>query len=280
MKNHKEEFSLERMARMLGVCRSRFYSWEKNPFNSRFIEDLSMKVDILDAYDESKHRSGSPKIRKALLKKGRHVSQRRVLRLMREEGLYPKIRKKYRVTTDSKHDYPTPPNLVARDFTAQAPNEKWVSDITYIRAGRRWWYLCVFIDLYSRKVVGWSFSASLKHDFVISALRMAVNGRQPLAGLIVHSDRGVQYACDAFRLALRENKIIRSMSRKGNCWDNAVAESFFHSLKSEIGSEFQDEEVAYREIFEYIEIMYNKKRLHSTLGYCTPDEFEGLGKCA
>jgi len=244
------------------------------------MEEFQMKLRIRALFKESRERAGSPKIAEDLRKESWRVSTRRVKRLMREDGFFPRIRKKYRVTTDSRHNYPVAPNLLERNFTVSAPNQVWVSDITYLRVGSRWMYLAVFIDLFSRLVVGWDLSDSLHHGFVLNAFSRAFWRRKPGARLMVHSDRGVQYACDAFRNALKECRCIQSMSRKGDCWDNAVAESFFHLLKSELGEDFVCREHAYRELFEYIEIDYNRKRTHSTLGYLSPATFEAMKKYA
>jgi putative transposase len=280
MKQFRPIFSVERMAHVLEVTRSGFYAWLLRPCCNRRMEDRKLTLEIRALFEKSKRRSGSPKITDALRKNGRKISRKRVFRLMRKEGLRPCIRKKYRVTTDSRHSYPVAPNLLNRHFTVNRPNCVWVSDITYLRVCNRWMYLVVFIDLYSRMVVGWALSDTLHHQFVLDAFNRALWRRRPLKGLMVHSDRGVQYACDAFRNALTVNGFIQSMSRKGNCWDNAVAESFFHVLKSELGDRFTDKYRAYQDIFEYIEIDYNRQRTHATLGYHSPAGFETMNKCA
>jgi putative transposase len=244
------------------------------------MEEFQMKRRIRALFAESKERAGSPKIADALRKENWRVSTRRVKRLMREESICPRLRKKYRVTTDSRHDYPVAPNLLDRNFTVSAPNQVWVTDITYLRVNNRWMYLVVFIDLFSRMVVGWGLSATLHHGFVLNAFYRAFWRRKPGILLMIHSDRGVQYACDAFRNALKDCRCIQSMSRKGDCWDNAVAESFFHVLKSELGETFMSEDHAYQELFQYIEIDYNRKRAHSTLGYFPPAVFEAMKKYA
>jgi putative transposase len=280
MKQYRSEFSVERMARVLEVTRSGFYAWLVRPSGKRAAEDRQLTLEIRSEFAKSKRRSGSPKITEALRDNGRKVSRKRVSRLMRQEGLKPCIRKKYRVTTDSRHTYPVAQNLLNRNFTVESPNRVWVSDITYLRVNNRWMYLVVFIDLFSRMVVGWSLSDSLQHQFVVDAFYRALWRRRPPKGLMVHSDRGVQYACDAFRNVLAVNGVIQSMSRKGNCWDNAVAESFFHVFKSELGDRFTDKTNAYQDIFEYIEVDYNHNRTHATLGYKSPANFEILKKCA
>ena len=211
------------------------------------------------------------------------VGKNRVARRMREAGLRSIVRRKYRpATTDSKHSQPVAENLLQRDFKVAEPDRVWVSDITYIATERGWLYLTVFLDLFSRMVVGWALSSSLSTQMVLSALYRAIGNRRPGAGLIIHSDRGVQYASEAFRGVLKENHFVQSMSRKGNCWDNAVAESFFGILKSELvhHERFTGHQDTLRALFEYIEIDYNRKRKHSTLGYQTPAQFEQAMKSA
>ena len=195
---------------------------------------------------------------------------------MKAAGLRSIVRRRYRVTTDSKHSHPVADNLLKRDFTAAEPNTVWVSDITYIATERGWLYLAVFLDLYSRMVVGWALSRSLSSQMVRMALQRAIRRRRPEVGLIIHSDRGVQYACKDFRQMLNKHDFVQSMSRKGNCWDNAVAESFFSIIKSELihHERFKDRKDALPVLFEYIEVYYNRKRKHSTLGYQTPIQIE------
>jgi putative transposase len=280
MKDYRSFFSVERMANVLEVTRSGYYAWLKRPLSNRAKEDMRLTLEIRALFEKSKKRSGSPKITNALQKNGIKISRKRVCRIMRKNGLRSCIRKKYRVTTDSRHSYPVAPNLLNRRFTVSYPNLVWVSDITYLKVGNRWMYLVVFIDLYSRMVVSWALSDSLEHQFVLDAFKRALWQRRPPKGLMVHSDRGVQYACDTFRNAIKTTGCIQSMSRKGNCWDNAVAESFFHLFKSELGEEFSDNHSAYHDIFEYIEIDYNRQRTHETLGYYSPAIFETMKQCA
>lgn len=203
---------------------------------------------------------------------------------MRKMGIASKVRKTFKATTNSKHNYPVAPNSLNRNFTASAPNKVWVSDITYIRTKCGWVYLTVFIDLFSRLVTGWAISHSLSHEMVLEALQRAIWRRKPAKGLMIHSDRGVQYACDGFRNQLKKHGFVQSMSRKGDCWDNAVSESFFKTLKTELIYHvdlFNIHQVK-RELFEYIELFYNRRRLHATLGYKTPADFEQIEfkKCA
>jgi putative transposase len=235
-------------------------------------------------FKENKARCGSFKIAELLQQKGHEVSRSNVARRMKAMALRAKPRRKYRKTTDSNHAEPVAPNLLNRQFTVDRPNQVWVTDITYLRTLAGWAYLTVFVDLFSRMVVGWAVSSSLSHEAVVRALWRAVHRRKPGPGLMIHSDRGVQYACGAFRSMLEQLKFVQSMSRKGDCWDNAVAESFFRTLKTEW---YYDASLlslghAERELFEYIERFYNGQRLHATLGYLTPLQFEALAraKCA
>ncbi len=270
------------MCRVFSVSRSGYYSWRHRPESRRAIENRRLGAHIKAIYNESKGRYGSPKITDELNDMGFPVSKNRVARRMKEAGIRSIVRRKHRVTTDSKHSHPVADNLLQRNFTTNAPDVVWVSDITYIPTTSGWMYLTVFIDLFSRIVVGWSLSSSLSADMVIAALQRGIRNRRPDAGLIIHSDRGVQYACKDFRNVLSKHSFIQSMSRKGDCWDNAVAESFFGILKTELvhHERFRGPQDTLRAIFEYIEIFYNRKRKHSTLGYKTPAQFEEAMKSA
>ena len=273
---HRAQWSVEEMCRVLEVSRSGFYDWQQRPISPRAEETLRLDTEIRELFEASKQRSGSPKITRALRARGWRVSENRVARRMRELGLRSIVRRRFRVTTNSKHHFPVAPNRLQRNFTAQHSNQIWVSDITYLRVGGRWLYLAVFIDLYSRRVVGWALSSSLDHTVVLKALQRAVARRRPPRGLIIHSDRGVQYACTEFTKWATGRGFVMSMSRKGDCWDNAVAESFFHVLKTELTYHCRwfDYEQAHRSLFEYIEIFYNRERSHSTLDYLSPEQFE------
>jgi transposase InsO family protein len=235
-----------------------------------------LDAEIREIYDASKGRYGSPKITQELHDRGRRVSKNRVARRMRDAGLRSKVRRKYRVTTDSKHHFPVAPNLLERNFTTKLPDTVWVSDITYLATRTGWLYLTVIIDLFSRMVVGWALSSSLSHEMVVTALKRAVKNRRPGKGLIFHSDRGVQYACTDFRKELGKHDFVQSMSRKGNCWDNAVAESFFGIMKTELvyHERYEGHQDTLHSIFEYIEVFYNRERKHSTIGYVSPVEYE------
>ena len=258
------------------MSRSGYYRWLKRKPSQRELDNQQLDAEIREIYDNSKGRYGSPKIKKELVDRGRKVSKNRVARRMRKAGLRSKIRRKYRVTTDSRHNLPVAPNLLERNFTAEAPDRVWVSDITYLNTRSGWLYLTVIIDLFSRMVVGWALSSSLSHEMVVTALKRAVRRRHPAKGLIFHSDRGVQYACADFRKQLTKHEFIQSMSRKGDCWDNAVAESFFGIMKTELvyHERYEGHQDTLHSIFEYIEAFYNRQRRHSTLDYLCPAEYE------
>ena len=270
-------FSIEKMCKTFKVSRSGYYDWLKRKPSKRAIEREKIEGAITMIYRKSKGRYGSPKITKELEKSGMVVSRPRVARIMKSKGLKSIIQKKHRVlTTDSKHGYPVAENHLNRDFTALAPAQKWVSDITYIGTDQGWLYLTIIMDLYDRKIIGWAMSDTMTtRDTVLAAWRMALVNR-PLNGpLIFHSDRGAQYASNEFKEQLRGKSVTQSMSRKGNCWDNAVAENFFKILKSEMGNHHHFSSLlhAKNELFEFIEIWYNRNRIHSYLGYVTPEEY-------
>lgn len=267
------------MCKVLNVSRSGFYAWLSRGPSERFKTNKELIVQIKMIFDQSKQTYGSPRITAELHKQNYEVSRPRVARLMKQQKIYSKVRKRYVVTTDSKHKYPTAPNLMQRNFMANDPGTKWVSDITYIKVKSQWLYLTTVIDLFDRKVIGWALSNTMSADqTTVSALKMALSNRELHPSIIFHSDRGIQYACNEFTALLKQNNITQSMSRKGNCWDNAVAESFFKSIKTECTNHinFNSNEHAKLEIFKYIEIWYNRKRRHSSLGYATPLEMEKL----
>ena len=264
------------MCRVLKVSRSGYYRWLKRKPSQRKLDNQRLDAEIREIYDGSKGRYGSPKITQELRDRGRRVGKNRVAKRMRKTGLRSKIRRKYRVTTDSKHQFTVSPNVLERNFTAQAPDKVWVSDITYLATRSGWLYLTVIIDLFSRMVVGWALSSSLSHEMVVVALKRAIRRRRPAKGLMFHSDRGVQYACNDFRKVLNKHEFIQSMSRKGDCWDNAVAESFFGIMKTELvyHQRYEGHQDTLHSIFEYIEVFYNRQRRHSTLDYLCPAEYE------
>lgn len=269
------------MSVVLKVSSSGFYKWLTRPKTNRELRTESLSEQIKIEYEKSNQIYGSPRITQELKKKHRQVSRSYVARLMKRLNLRSRIRKKYKVTTDSGHGYPVAANLLQRDFAADALSQKWVGDITYIKTGSGWVYLTTVIDLADRKVVGWAFSNDMTAaNTTVKALKMAIKNRGVKSGLLFHSDRGVQYACDEFRLLLNKSGITQSMSRKGNCWDNAVAESFFKTLKTEFvyHRKFINREVAKLEVFSYIEGFYHAKRTHSSIGYRTPNEMELIYK--
>jgi len=276
MAAHRDEHRVEKMARNLGVTRSGFYAWTRRGKAARREHDERLTASITGIQREVKYRYGSPRMTRELRRRGLCVGHNRVARLMRDGELGARRRKAYRVTTRSNHSHPVAENVLLRHFSVPAANRVWVSDITYIATAEGWMYLCVVLDLYSRRVVGWSMGRSLGAELAVNALLMAVLHRRPPRDLVLHSDRGVQYCSGAFRRHLKEHGIRQSMSRKGDCWDNACAETFFASLKTELIGDriFQTREQARRELFEYIELFYNRRRLHSYLGYLSPEEFE------
>jgi transposase InsO family protein len=264
------------MCRVFEVSRSGYYRWLKRKPSRRQIDNQRLDAEIKEIYDHKKGRYGSPKISQELKDRGWKVSKSRVAKRMRKMGLRSVIRRKFRVTTDSKHHFPVAPNLLERNFTAEAPDKVWVSDITYLATRTGWLYFTVIIDLFSRMVVGWALSSSLSHEMVVTALKRAIKNRRPGNGLIFHSDRGVQYACTDFRKQLGKHGFVQSMSRKGDCWDNAVAESFFGIMKTELvyHQRYEGHRDTLHSIFGYIEAFYNRERRHSTLGYLPPVEYE------
>lgn len=278
MKEHQSSHSVGMMAKTLGISRSGYYAWKGRPKSPRYQNDKEAEDLIREIQKKVKNRYGSPRMKRELLRHGLTVGHNRVARIMKQTGLSAKPKKKYRVTTQSGHAHAPAGNLLGRNFAVAEPDRVWVSDVTYVATAEGWVYLCVILDLCGRTVVGWSISKSLATDLIFQALWMALLRRRPPRGLMFHSDRGVQYASKAFRRALRRGGCVQSMSRKGNCWDNACAESFFKTLKTElIGRIIYASRMAAREaIFEYIEVFYNRQRLHSSLGYMTPLEYEAL----
>ena len=279
MKDHQQVFAVGKMCRVFQVSRSGHYHWLNRKPSPRELENQELRTNILEVHKLTKFRLGSPKIQKELEDRGFYISRPRVARLMKELQIRSIIHRKFRVvTTDSNHGHAISPNLLDRDFAATRPGQKWVSDITYVRTNQGWLYLTIVMDLYDRKIIGWSMSRTMEADrTAIAAFKMAIQNRPVNPDeLIFHSDRGVQYACEEFRKLLKAYRINQSMSRKGNCWDNAVAENFFKILKSELI--YQIHKLQYEqtriEIFEFIEIWYNKKRKHSYLNYLSPEQFE------
>ncbi len=272
----KANHTVRALCRNLDVSPAGYYAWAGREPSKREREDAVLTVHIRAIHRASRGTYGSPRIRAQLRRDGFDVSRKRVVRLMNEAGIEGQKPKRWRTTTDSKHDLPVAPNLLERDFTADAPDRVWVSDITYIRTWEGWVYLAVFIDQFSRRVVGWAAAEHMRTELVVDALEMAVRRRQPAPGLIVHSDRGSQYASGLFQHHLASRGFVASMSRRGDCWDNAVAESFFGSLKSDLLERYSwpTRDGVIEALTEHIEVFYNAQRLHSSLGYRTPAEVE------
>jgi transposase InsO family protein len=276
IKNHEKIFPIEKMCKVLKVSQSGFYRWKQTIISKRNQRMNLIKEKITTIYFESKQRYGSPRITKELNILGYKISRITVAKYMNKLGLRSKLSKKFKVTTDSKHSYLMVENVLNRQFSASEPSKVWVSDITYIYTKEGFMYLTTIIDLYDRKIIGWSLSNGMSTDETsLAAWKMAIKNRSVTTGLIFHSDRGIQYANHKFANILGSYKVTRSMSRKGNCWDNAVAESFFKSLKTELiyGNKLISKVQMKLEIFEYIEIWYNRKRRHSALNYKTINEF-------
>lgn len=264
------------MCKVLQVSRSSYYNWRKNPEGVREIKKESMKANILKAYIDTHGYYGSPRLTVELCSQNKRVSRTTVARYMKEMKLKSKLKRKFIATTSSDHKEPVAENLLNRQFNPTEPGVAYVSDITYLRTLAGFIYLTTVIDLFDRKVIGWAISYGMStEETVLPALRMAVKNRKPKAGAIFHSDRGVQYACKKTRNLLLSHGFIQSMSRKGNCWDNAVAESFFKTLKCEriYGYKLKTKEELSKIIFEYIEIWYNRRRRHSALNNLTIEEF-------
>jgi putative transposase len=264
------------MCEQLGVSRSGYYAWQCREPSKRQQDDAVLVEAIKKSHEESRGTYGSPRVLDDLKEQGFEVGRRRVARLMAEEGLTGTPPKPFKRTTDSKHSHDIADNILDREFSVEAPDTTWATDITYVRTWEGWMYLAVVVDLFSRRIVGWATAAHMRTGLVLSALDMALGRRVPARGLLHHSDRGSQYASHDYRDALRKNNIVCSMSRKGDCWDNAVVESFFGTLKKELihRRPWATMKAAREAIVEYIEVFYNSKRKHSTLGYLSPANFE------
>jgi len=270
------------MCRFLGVSRSAYYAWLHRVQTPREKDDIDLAAIIQDVFRKGRGAYGTRRIQKSVANQGRTASRRRIGRLMREAGLACKTKRKFKATTDSKHDLPMAPNRLDRQFNVNQPNQVYAGDVTYLHTQEGWLYLAIVIDLYSRQVVGWSMAEHMRAKLVNDALLMAVWKRKPPKGLLWHTDRGSQYASESHRALLRRHGIEQSMSRKGNCWDNAVSESFFHTLKTELTHHqtYQTRDEAKQAVFEYIEVFYNRERLHSANGYLSPINYELWHKAA
>jgi putative transposase len=274
----KVAFPVAVLCRVLSVSTSGYYASLRRPPSLRARRDRELVDKIRRSHFASKRRYGSPRVYADLQAEGQRVGRKRVARLMREQRLVARVRRRFRTTTDSKHAFPVAPNLLARDFTATAPDQRWVTDITYLWTQQGWLYLAVILDLFSRRVVGWATSPNVDRHLALAALDMALVKRRPPAGLLHHSDRGSTYASHDYRRALAARGFRCSMSRKGDCWDNAVAESFFATLKREMdrADDLPSHSVAALLVGEYIDGFYNVRRRHSAIDYCSPIEFELL----
>jgi transposase InsO family protein len=273
---HVKWFTVAFMCRVLGVAPSGYYAWLGRSPSKHATKDEALGVHIRTSFATSKRRYGSPRVHADLKAAGHKVARKRVARLMRQDGLRARPRRRFVCTTQSKHQHAVAPNVVARQFDVLAPNLVWVSDLTYLRTRLGFVYMAVVLDLFSRRVVGWAVSRELDADVAVEAMRRALAVRQPSSGLVHHSDRGIHYACEDYRTLLASKDITPSMSRKGNCWDNAVAESFFSSFahELEIDADWYDVHDVERAACEYIDGFYNPNRRHSHNRYLSPVDFE------
>ena len=280
MQQHRKAWPLGVMARTLQVTRSGYYAWLGREPSPRSHRRATLSAVICEVHRGSRQTYGSPRVTAALRQDGVTCCVNTVARIMREDGLAAKIRRRFKVTTDSSHDLPTAPNRLARRFERRRPNQAWVGDITFIATEEGWLYLATEMDLYSRRIVGWSLSDRITSELVAAALAMAIERRRPETGLLHHSDRGCQYASESFRAQLADHGMVCSMSRKGNAYDNAPMESFYSTLKRELihRTTYATRDQARAAVFEYIEVFYNRRRLHSTLGYLSPTDYEAKGK--
>lgn len=272
----KASFPVAMLCDVLDVSRSGYYAWATRAEPKRKASDAQLAVEIVAIHRRSRGTYGSPRVHAELRAKGFSVSKKRVERLMRERGVEARRKRRFRRTTDSNHSMPVAPNLLGRHFMTNAPNTAWVTDVTYIQTGEGWLYLAVMLDLFSRRVVGYAMSAQNDRLLALEALARALRARRPPRGLLHHSDRGSPYASEDYREVLRNRGIVASMSRTGDCWDNAVAESFFATLKTELtdAMNYPTRDAAMASIRDYLETFYNDARRHSHLGYLSPVEFE------
>jgi len=264
------------LCQVLDVSRSGFYAWRRRRRSSRSKSDAQLAVEIRLAHKRSHGRYGSPRVHRELKARGHRVGKKRVERLMREDALQGRRKRRFRRTTDSNHVMPIAPNVLERNFETSGPNKVWVTDVTYIATAAGWLYLAVLLDLFSRRVVGWAVSEYNDTALALSALQRALSARHPTPGLVHHSDRGSPYASEVYRTALRRHGLVASMSRKGDCWDNAVAESFFATLRAELVDDehYETRAAATTSLGDYIDGFYNTVRRHSSADYLSPIEFE------
>ena len=276
IEDSRSAFGVEEMCQVLGVSKSGYYDWRRRGPSQRQLRHEELLLEIRQVFERGRQKYGSPRIYDALKAQGKKYGRHQIEAVMRENNITPQRRKKYKKTTDSDHTYPLCPNLVNQVFRAEAINRLWTSDITYIWTLEGWLYLAVVLDVYSRRIVGWSMDRSLKAELVTGAIKQALSYREIGGSLIFHSDRGSQYASHACRDLLLGQQITQSMSGKGNCFDNAITESFFATLKTELVylERFETREEAKGKVFDFIEIFYNRQRIHSSIGYNSPVDFE------
>ena len=277
VEERRGEWPVAQLCSALGVSRSGYYAWRSRAASAAETRRETLTEKVAEVHAQVKGRYGSPRIHAELVAQGTPCCENTVARVMREAGIAARRRRKFRHTTDSNHPHPVAENVLDRDFDPAEPNVSWVADVTYIPTRQGWLYLAVVVDLFSRMVVGWSMAATMTSRLVVDALEMGLSGRRRgSSDLVAHSDRGSQYASEHYRRRLAEERITCSMSRRGNCWDNAAMESFFASLKKELvhDEDYATREEATRSIFEYIEVFYNRVRRHSSLGYVAPAEYE------
>jgi putative transposase len=273
---HRSQWPVRLMCQVLQVSTGGYYTWRDRPASAQQQRREVLKTEIEAIHQQFKQRYGSPRMHAELLARGQNCCVNTVAKLMRQHGIAAKTKRKFRCTTDSNHDLPVADNVLDRQFEPAAVNQIWVADITYIPTREGWLYLAAVEDLYSRQIVGWAMSERLTSRLVVDALEMAVSRRLPGEGLLAHSDRGSQYASDHYQRLLERHGITCSMSRRGDCWDNAPMESFFASLKKELihHEDYQTRAEARASVFEYIEVFYNRVRRHSALGYVSPVDYE------
>jgi putative transposase len=268
------------LCRTLSVSRAGYYAWKSRPECRRVAEDRRLRVLVHEAHSRGRRKYGSPRVHRTLKRQGERVSRKRVIRLMNEQGLVGRKRRRFKHTTDSNHNRPVAPNLLGREFTATAPNQRWVGDTTELTTPMGKLYLAVILDLFSRLVVGWALSEVNDRHLTVKALDMAIRRRRPDVGLLHHSDQGSTYASEDYQDVLEQCGIICSMSRRGNCLDNAAMESWNSTLKFELGEHFDSPADTKAKLFDFIEVFYNRQRLHSSLDYMSPAEFEAMAKKA
>jgi putative transposase len=280
MKVQEKDFPVSLMCKVFGVSKGGYYGWRKRDNSAKDAKELKLLRAIEDVHRSSRKNYGSPRVYQQLKGMGHEVGKTKVERTMKKHGIRAKTKRKFRVTTDSKHKLPVAPNLLDRNFSPEQPNQTWAGDITYVWTREGWLFLAVIVDLFSRQVVGWSLDKTMTTDLVSSALGQAYFRRKPGTGLVFHSDRGSQYCSKEYREQLKQYRMLQSQSRKANCWDNACVESFFHTLKTELiyHEDFETRDQARRAIFEWVEAFYNRQRIHSTLGYKSPVDFERMAR--